>query len=335
MKMWLWLSSGLLLGWSLGANNAANVFGAAVASRMLRFTTAATLCAVFVVLGGLVNGPAAMATIGELAQQRTLPSAFLTALAAALVLTVMTRLGMPVSASQALVGAVVGHLLGAGESIQEGTWVLLSAIIFTWIVSPFFSGLLALVVYRTAALCFRRIPMPVLLFDQWLRFGLIAAGSYGAWALGGNNMANVVGVYTNLEVLPALGLGAFGLSQDRSLALLGGLAISLGVVTYSRQVMMTVGRELVRLDAPSALIAMLSHSIVVDFFAHTWNFAWFSIPAIPVSTSEALVGALVGIGLARGFHTVRARLLIKIGLSWVLTPVASLVSAYVFTAVWP
>ena len=45
------LTSGLFLGWSLGANDAANVFGTAVGSRMIRFTTAAVICSVFVVLG--------------------------------------------------------------------------------------------------------------------------------------------------------------------------------------------------------------------------------------------------------------------------------------------
>lgn len=49
------LTSGLFLGWSLGANDAANVFGTAVGSRMIRFTTAAVICSVFVVLGAVIG----------------------------------------------------------------------------------------------------------------------------------------------------------------------------------------------------------------------------------------------------------------------------------------
>jgi len=52
----LFLSSGLFLGWSLGANDAANVFGSAVGSRMLRFSTAALLCSIFVILGAVSAG---------------------------------------------------------------------------------------------------------------------------------------------------------------------------------------------------------------------------------------------------------------------------------------
>ena len=47
----IFLTGGLFLGWSLGANDAANVFGTAVGSRMVRFTTAALICGIFVILG--------------------------------------------------------------------------------------------------------------------------------------------------------------------------------------------------------------------------------------------------------------------------------------------
>ena len=54
------LSSGLFLGWSLGANDAANVFGTAVGSRMIRFSTAAVICSVFVILGAVMSSLASM-----------------------------------------------------------------------------------------------------------------------------------------------------------------------------------------------------------------------------------------------------------------------------------
>ena len=48
------LTSGLFLGWSLGANDAANVFGTAVGTQMVRFTTAAIICSLFVILGAVI-----------------------------------------------------------------------------------------------------------------------------------------------------------------------------------------------------------------------------------------------------------------------------------------
>lgn len=53
---WFFISGGLLMGWSLGANDGVNVFGTAVASRMLRFGTAALIAGVFVILGAVVSG---------------------------------------------------------------------------------------------------------------------------------------------------------------------------------------------------------------------------------------------------------------------------------------
>ena len=55
----LFLTSGLFLGWSLGANDAANVFGTAVGTRMIRFSTAAIICSVFVILGASATALAA------------------------------------------------------------------------------------------------------------------------------------------------------------------------------------------------------------------------------------------------------------------------------------
>ena len=321
--MLFWLGSGLLVGWSLGANDAANVFGTAVATRMVRFGIAASLSTVFIVLGGLVNGPAAMATISEFGNVDTLPVAFTTLLAAGLIVAVMTRAGMPVSISQTIVGALIGYRLFAQGSIDESTWTLLTKIVFTWAASPLLAASLAVLMYKLLAWAFRRLPMPLFIMDRWLRFGLITAGCYGAWALGGNNMANVVGVYSGLDFLAGVSIGPLELSQARILALFGGAAISLGVITYSRRVILTVGRDLVKLDAITAFIAVMAQAVVVDFFAHTWDFGTFVLPAIPVSTSQAMVGAVLGIGIVRGFQEVNKRLLGHIALSWVATPFAA------------
>ena len=318
--MLTWLSSGLFLGWSLGANDAANVFGTAVASRMVRFSTAASLCAVFVILGGLVNGPAAMETLGEFGHIDMLVGAFTVALAAAVVVAAMTRFGLPVSTSQAVVGALIGYRLFQHGSIDASAWLLLRTIVATWVACPILTAAAAFLIYKLLALAFLRLPMPLLVLDRWLRFGLLVVGCYGAWALGGNNMANVVGVYTRLDLFDPVQVGPLVLSQSRMLALLGGLAISLGVVTYSYRVMLTVGRDLVKLDATTALIAILAEALVVDFFAHSWDLGAFTLPAIPVSTSQALVGGVLGIGLARSIQTIRMRVLFHITAGWVATP---------------
>ena len=116
----VFLSSGLFLGWSLGANDAANVFGTAVGSRMLRFSTAAAICAVFVVLGAVISGAGPSHGLGQLGAVNALGGSFTVALAAALTVYGMTKFGLPVSTTQAVVG---GTSLYGGRGTIIGTVV--------------------------------------------------------------------------------------------------------------------------------------------------------------------------------------------------------------------
>ena len=104
----IFLTSGLFLGWSLGANDAANVFGTAVGSRMVRFTTAALICGIFVILGATISGTGAALTLGKLGAVSAIGGSFMAALSAGLTVYWMTRLGLPVSTSQAIIGSIVG-----------------------------------------------------------------------------------------------------------------------------------------------------------------------------------------------------------------------------------
>jgi len=104
----LFLTSGLFLGWSLGANDAANIFGTAIGTRMVRFRLAAIIAGIFVIIGAVAQGAGANETLGDLGSVSTLGAAFTVALAAALTVFWMTRLSLPVSTSQAIVGSIIG-----------------------------------------------------------------------------------------------------------------------------------------------------------------------------------------------------------------------------------
>ncbi len=99
------ITSGLFLGWSLGANDAANIFGSAVGSRMVRFRTAAIVASIFVVLGAVVQGQGASDTLSDLGRVDALAGAFTVSFCAAFTVYLMTRRGLPVSTGQAVVGA--------------------------------------------------------------------------------------------------------------------------------------------------------------------------------------------------------------------------------------
>ena len=108
--IFIFLSSGLFLGWSLGANDAANIFGSAVGSRMVRFRTAVIVASIFVILGAVIQGGGASDTLGKLGAVSSISGAFTITLSAAVTVFIMTKYNIPVSTSQAIVGAISGLL---------------------------------------------------------------------------------------------------------------------------------------------------------------------------------------------------------------------------------
>lgn len=300
--MWQ-LVSGAYLGWALGANDASNVFGTAVASRMLRFWTAAVLCCVFLFLGAVLGGAEGMHTYSSLSKT-TLNTAFLTGLVAALTVTVMTWRQLPVSTSQAVVGALIAVGLFHGK-VEYG---VLGKVVACWVGTPIGAMVAAVVFYLVVGKIFNVLNLSVFQYDFVVRWCLVLAGSYGAYALGANNVANVTGAFVGE-----------GMLTPRMACVVGGLSICLGVVTFSRGVMMTVGRGLVKLDAFSAFIVILSEAVTVHIYA---------VVGVPVSTSQAVVGAVLGIGLVKGVRTVNRRMLTNIVLAWASTPVIAFAVTY-------
>jgi len=299
------ISAGIFMGWSLGSNDSANIFGTGVGAKIIRYRTAIVLISIFVILGALLEGEKCFATVGELS---TLDHrmAFFTALSAAIVVSFFTFSGIPVSTSQAVIGAILGAGLHSGGMVDFSKKY---KIVICWVLTPAGGALISFLLYHLIGRLANRFLKNPVLRDTFIRWGLIFAGCFSAYALGSNNVANVTGVYVGSGVLiPFMG------------ALIGSLSITLGVLTYSRKVMETVGKKIVALDGYSAFIAELSAAIVVQIFTQV---------GVPVSTSQAIVGAVAGVGLVKGIRAVSLRSLIEIGVGWISTPLSGGAVCYV------
>jgi len=293
------LAGGVLLGCSLGANDLANVFGTAVAARVVRFATAAGLAAVAIVAGAWLEGHRGIETLGSLATVAP-GAAVLTTLSAAAVVALMTWLRLPGSTSQAVVGAIVGVGVVAGRT----DFGVLPKIMVCWVATPIGAVLLACVSYRLLGLLMNRLRISMLTRDRLLWGALVVVGTYGAYALGANNVANVTGVFLGTDSQPGAS----------TLALIGGVSMALGAAALGKRVMMTVGARLVRLDAYAALVAVLAQAWTVHVFARI---------GVPVSSSQALVGGVIGVSLMRGARGIDREVLKSIALAWILTPLAA------------
>ena len=301
-----YLISALYLGWSLGANDAANIFGTAVSSKMVKFITAAILSSIFVILGSILQGRPGIETIGRISVM-SLTTAGVSSLAAAIAVTMMTILRLPVSTSQAVVGSIVG----VGIMQKHATLGGLDKIIICWIGTPIGGCVFSIILYVTLARIINRFRPSWAGSDFIIRAGLIIAGCYGAYALGANNVANVTAVF----------YGA-GFLSIQTAALIGGVSIALGILTFSKGVMKMGGKGIVRLDAYSALIVVLSNAVTVHMYA---------VIGVPVSTSQAVVGAVLGIGLLKRAEALRKRAILGVFSGWIATPlIAALASMLIY-----
>jgi inorganic phosphate transporter, PiT family len=329
----LFLSSGLFLGWSLGANDAANVFGTAVGTKMLRFKTAALIAGVFVIIGAVWGGGGTTHTLGKLGAVNALAGSFTVALAAAFTVFWMTRLRLPVSTSQAIVGAIIGWNLFTSSITDYNSLI---TIVSTWIICPVLAAVFAMLLYTLVRFYLNRSRQHILRIDMRTRIGLILVGAFGAYSLGANNIANVMGVFVPASPFKEMSvLGLFTLSGSQILFLIGGLAIAVGIFTYSHKVMETVGGSLLRLSPMAALVVVLSEALVLFLFSSEALEQWLlnhglpAIPLVPVSSSQAVVGAVIGIGLLKGGRGIRYRVLSEIAAGWASTPLVAGVITFV------
>lgn len=237
----------------------------------------------------------------------------------------MVKLQLPSSTSQAIVGAIVGWNIFSGIETDYST---LTQIVSTWILCPALAALMAILLYFILRLILLHTKIHLLHEDIMLRWGLLFVGAFGSYSLGANNIANVMGVFVPAIPLKPIHLfGEFSLTGAQQLFFVGAIAISIGIISYSHKVMETVGKGILRLSPVTALIVVLAQSIVLFLFSSMELKSWLiannlpSLPLVPVSSSQAIVGAVVGIGLIHGGREIKYKTLGKIASGWITTPV--------------
>ena len=328
----IFLSSGLYMGWSLGANDAANIFGTAVGTRMIRFRTAAVICAVFITIGAVISGAGAAKGLGALGAVDALAGSFIVSASAATTVMWMTRAGLPVSTTQAIVGAIIGWNLFSGNPTDR---TALTRIVGTWVYGPILGALIAFTLFFVVKFALQRLKIHLIRLDKYTRTALVLAGTFGAYSLGANNMANVVGVFVPASPFVDLQFLGMNITGTQQLFLIGGMATAVGVATYSRKVMLTIGSNLYRLSPVTAIVVTVSTAMVLFLFASEGLKLWLesmglpSFPLVPVSQSQAAVGSIIGISLAKGGRNLNLRLLRNIVLGWIATPTSAALLSYV------
>ena len=150
----------------------------------------------------------------------------------------------------------------------------------------------------------------------------IITSCYVAFSHGANDVANAIGPVAGIIPLASSGILDPSASVPSWLLGLGGIGIAFGCLTWGKKVMKTVGGRITSLTN--------TRGFSVDFGAATTVLVCSKL-GLPISTSHTVVGAVIGVGLARGLEAVDLSIIKKIIVSWLLTlPTAAGTSITIF-----
>jgi PiT family inorganic phosphate transporter len=142
-----------------------------------------------------------------------------------------------------------------------------------------------------------------------------------AFAHGSNDVANAIGPLAAVIGVATSGTIAAQSTLPIWVLMLGGGGIVVGLATFGRHVIATVGRKITQLTPSRGFAAELAAATTIVIASGT---------GIPISTTHTLVGAVLGVGVARGIEAIDLRVVGRILLSWVVTIPAGAILAIMF-----
>jgi PiT family inorganic phosphate transporter len=400
---------GFYMAWNIGANDVANSMACAVGSKALPIFWAVILAGICNFCGAVLVGSHVTDTVRQgivdtqafTHDPRMLAHGMVCAmLAAAVCLNLATYLGMPVSTTHSIVGAVIGFgILQAGLGYIH--WGKLGQIVASWFISPLAGGIMGFIIFKLisryilsvekpmvaarkgAPICFfftfavltlaiiykglknlhldlnasRAIALSILAgfiatvvsrllikrgrncngelpLDEQLDqvekiFGVlvIITSCTVAFAHGANDVANAIGPLAAVAEIVKNNTVPGKVPVNMWFLVLGGLGIAIGLATFGYRVMKLVGTKVTEITPSRGVAASLGGMTTV---------LACSKMGLPVSTTHTLIGAILGVGLARGITAINRKIVGSIFTSWLATiPVAAgLTVLFYLTGKW-
>ena len=142
-----------------------------------------------------------------------------------------------------------------------------------------------------------------------------------AFAHGSNDVANAIGPLAAVISVARSGIVGAEAALPIWVLLIGGAGIVVGLATFGVHVIATVGKKITQLTPSRGFAAELAAATTIVIASGT---------GIPISTTHTLVGAVLGVGLARGIEAIDLRVVGQIFVSWVVTIPAGAILSIVF-----
>jgi inorganic phosphate transporter, PiT family len=159
--------------------------------------------------------------------------------------------------------------------------------------------------------------------SQLAKFQLLSACCV-AFAHGSNDVGNAIAPLATILYIQSTGtVPQSSLEIPLWVLVLGGVGIVTGLAIWGKQVIETIGEGIIKLEPSSGFAAELATAATI-LIASSYG--------LPVSTSHALVGAVVGVGAVKSWRSVNLNTLKSIGMAWIVTiPIATMLSAGIFS----
>lgn len=347
--IYLLLFAGLFMGWSLGTNDAANAFGTAVATGVVKYKHAVAIIATLVIIGAFLGGDNNITKVSELSESNKVVAseqevmdaiasgdeavqdlrlksalkAFIIFTCAGLTVFLMSYLKFPVSANQSITGAIIGWGLYYADYRDPAVLAInlpqIGKFASTWLLNPLGAAIISYALVTLSHKFVEERLKNMSQYDLMIKVGYIGAGAFASYSIGLNSSANVTALYFD-PYFASTGVAANLLTDARLTATIGGIAIAIGVLTFSKRVMMTVGTSIATLSQVDGFVVILAMASTIVLMGE-----WMGIP---VSTSQAVVGAVIGAGLTKGVKNVNFGVMKNIALAWVGSPTIAGVLTY-------
>ncbi|MEA1994082.1 MAG: inorganic phosphate transporter [Euryarchaeota archaeon] len=154
---------------------------------------------------------------------------------------------------------------------------------------------------------------------RWVQ---VFTSCYVAFSHGANDVANAIGPVAAVYTITRTNELSTTVEVPLFLLGIGGLGITLGISTWGHKVIGTVGEKITELTN--------TRGFTIDFSAATTVLIASKL-GLPISTSHAVVGSVIGVGVARGLKAIDLRIIKKIVISWAVTiPTAALTTIFIF-----
>ncbi|WP_071191968.1 inorganic phosphate transporter [Trichormus sp. NMC-1] len=392
---------------NLGANDVANAMGTSVGSKAVTLKQAIIIAGILEFTGAVLFGHGVTETLGTKIANPDLfistPQTLLLGMVAVLIssgvwLQIATSLGLPVSSSHAVVGAIAGFSWVA-LGINAIDWSAIGLITIGWILTPVISGMVAAFFYSLIQRWILEQPNPLLHLQEWIpwlsaillsvfgvivlpsltqpltnfliekvglnlpphdipiftgataaigltlyswrqldhstiqnpveslfgRFQLLSA-CFVAFAHGSNDVGNAIAPLAVISYIQRTGsVPNNGLNIPIWILILGGIGIVVGLAIWGKKVIATIGENIISLQPSSGFCAELATATTILLASRL---------GLPVSTSHALVGGVVGIGLVQNLKSIKFQTLQGIAAAWVITvPISAILSAAIFSII--